>query len=161
MWEKGEAGLEWDATPRVLEPDHFVCIFMITGFLLSIWLIILLVDILTNEQFGFFKIMLAGLFGCVLVTSVNIFFFSTSLLTHITYDTPERTYTDSFGFRRIGTPARTISTMDYEYSMEKLANNKTVALVILGYGAVTSFIFIFLAMMRSLGKNHFLLLIYF
>ena len=141
MWGKGEAGLEWDATPRVLEPDHFVCIFMITGFLLSIWLIVLLVDILTNEQFGFFKIMLAGLFGCVLVTSANLFLFSTSLLTA----------DDDDGDR--------LFTGDYKYDMQILVKNKTVAVGILGYGAVTSFIFIFVAMMRSLGKTHFLLII--
>ena len=141
MWEKGEAGLEWDATPRVLEPDHFVCLFMITGFLLSIWLIVLLVDILTNEQFGFFKIMLAGLFGCVLVTSANLFFFSTSLLTA----------DDDNGDR--------LFTGDYKYDMQILVRNQTVAVGILGYGAVTSFIFIFVAMMRSLGKTHFLLII--
>ena len=135
MWEKGEAGLEWDATPRVLEPDHFVCIFMITGFLLSIWLIVLLVDILTNQQFGFFKIMLAGLFGCVLVTSANLFFFSTSLLT-ADYDDGDRLFTG-----------------DYKYDMQILVKHKTVAVGILGYGAVTSFIFIFVAMMRSLGKS--------
>ena len=126
--------------------------FLIMGFIFSLKLIVILVDILTNADFGFFKIMLGGLFACVLITSVNLFFFSTSLLTHITYDTPERRYMASDGFERTGTPARTISTGDYEFNMEILANNKTVALVILGYGAVTSFIFIFVAMMRSLGN---------
>ena len=143
LWEKGEAGLEWDATPRVLEPDHFVGIFMITGFLLSIWLIVLLVDILTNEQFGFFKIMLAGLFGCLLVTSANLFFFSTSLLTPITVDEGKGE----------------VFKGEYEFDMEILVKHKPVVDVILGYGAVLSFIFIFVAMMRSLGKTHFLLII--
>ena len=128
--------------------------FLIMGFIFSLWLIAILVDILTNADFGFFKIMLSGLLACVLVTSVNLFFFSTSLLTHITYDTLPRFKTDSFGLQyEIATPVRTISTGKYEYNMEMLVNNKTVALAILGFGAVTSFIFIFVAMMRSLGNS--------
>ena len=47
----------------------------------------------------------------------------------------------------------------YEFDMEMLVKHKTVAVGILGYGAVTSFIFIFVAMVRSLGKTHFLLII--
>ena len=128
--------------------------FLIMGFIFSLWLIAILFDILTNADFGFFKIMLSGLLACVLVTSVNLFFFSTSLLTHITYDTSERLYLDPNDlYYKIATPARTISTGEYEYNMEMLVNNKTVALAILGFGAVTSFIFIFVAMMRSLGNS--------
>ena len=139
---------------RVLEPDHFVSLFLIMGFIFSLWLIAILVDILTNASFGFFKIMLGGLFACLLITSVNLFFFSISLLTHITYDTPERRYFNPNEEREmIATPARTISTGEYEYDMEILVKHKTVADGILGYGAVTSFIFIFLAMMRSLGNS--------
>ena len=52
-----------------------------------------------------------------------------------------------------------ILTGEYEIDMKILVNNKTVAFAILGYGAVTSFIFIFVAMMRSLGKTDFLLII--
>ena len=48
---------------------------------------------------------------------------------------------------------------EYEIDMEMLVKHRTVAVGILGYGAVTSFIFIFVAMMRSLGKTHFLLII--
>ena len=123
----------------VLEPDHFLCIFMIKGVIQSAGLIVLLVDILTNASFGFFKIMLAGLFGCVLVTSANLFLFSTSLLKPITFDTGKGE----------------VFTGDYEYDMVMLVKQKSVALGILGYGAVTSFIFIFVAMMRSLGETHF------
>ena len=152
LWEKGEGGVDFDSTPRIIEPEHFQCMFMILGCIFSVQLIVLLWDILTNSSFGFFKIMLGGLLACVLFTSVNLFFFSTSLWTHITYDRSARYYFFN-GYPRIATPQRTISTGDYEFDMEKLANNKTVALVILGYGAVTSFIFIFVAMMRSLGNS--------
>ena len=76
-----------------------------------------------------------------------------AFLRPITYDTPERKYLHL----KLATPARTITTGYYEFDWESLANNKTVAIAILGYGAVTSFIFIFLAMMRSLGKTHFLI----
>ena len=48
----------------------------------------------------------------------------------------------------------------YEFDMEMLVKHKTVADGILGYGAVTSFIFIFVAMIRSLGKTHLLLIIH-
>ena len=143
MWEKGEAGLEWDATPRILEPDHFQCMFLIMGCIFSLWLIVILVDILTNEEFGFFKIMLAGLFGCLLVTSANLFFFSTSLLMPVTVDEGKGE----------------VFKGEYEYDMEILVKHKPVVDGILGYGAVLSFIFIFVAMMRSLGKTHFLLII--
>ena len=104
--------------------------------------------------------MFGGIFACLLLTSVNLYFFSTSLLTPITYDTEERRYYTNNKERLIATPAWTISTGEYEYDMEALVRNKTYCLAILGYGAVTSFIFIFVAMMRSLGKNHFLLMIY-
>ena len=54
---------------------------------------------------------------------------------------------------KITTSAKTISTDLYVYDIEILRNNEKVALAILGYGAVTSFIFIFIAMMRGLGNS--------
>ena len=155
LWERGEAGVDFDCTPRIIEPEHFECMFMIMGCIFSVHLIVLLWDILTNSSFGFFKILIAGLFGCVLVTSVNLFFFSTALLTPITRDTEERR-TISGGV----IAEKTILTGEYEINMEILVNNKMVAFAILGYGAVTSLIFIFIAMIRSLGKTHFLLTIH-
>ena len=143
LWEKGEAGVDFDSTPRIIEPEHFQCMFMIVGCIFSVQLIVLLWDILTNPSFGFFKLMLAGLFACLLFTSVNLYLFSTALLTPITVD-----YGKGDIFKG-----------DYEINEEKLVNNKTVAFVILGYGAVTSFIFIFGVMMRSLGKTDFFLMI--
>ena len=111
---------------------------------MSLGLIVLLWDILTNPSFGFYGLMLAGLFACLLITFANLFFFSTALLRPITYEN------DS---------GKDISTGEYEIDMKILVNNKTVAFAILGYGAVTSFIFIFIATMRSLGKTHFNLII--
>ena len=151
MWSKGEAGFDLDSfsqSPLILEPDHFQSLFLIMGCLFSLGLIVLLWDILTNPNFGFYSLMLAGMSACLLITSANIFFFSTAFWTPITYDTEERK--DKWG--HIATPARTITTGYYEFDWEILVNNKTVAFAILGYGAVTSFIFIFLVMMRSLGK---------
>ena len=159
LWRKGEAGFDLDSfsqSPLILEPNHFQCLFLIMGFLHSLGLIVLLWDILTNPNFGFYSLMLGGLCACLLVTFGNLFFFSTVLWTPTTYDTLERTYYDSVTrTNKIATPARTITTGYYEFDWEILVNNKTVALVILGYGAATSFIFIFLVMMRSLGKTHF------
>ena len=128
-------------SPSIIQPEHFQCLFLIMGFIMSLGLIVLLWDILTNPSFGFFKLMLAGLFACLLITFANLFFFSTALLRPIT--------------READNGKGDILTGDYEIDMKILVNNKTVALAILGYGAVTSFIFIFLAMMRSLGKTHF------
>ena len=143
LWEKGEGGGDFDSTPRIIEPEHFQCMFMILGCIFSVQLIVLLWDILTNPSFGFIKLMLAGVFACLLITFVNLYFFSTALLTPITFDNGKGD----------------IFMGDYEYDMEKLKNNKTVALAILGFGAVASFIFIFVAMMRSLGKTHFLFIV--
>ena len=53
----------------------------------------------------------------------------------------------------IATFEKKISSGEYEYDMESLANNKNYAFNILEYGAVTSFLFIFVAMMRSLGNS--------
>ena len=152
LWEKGEAGLDIDSfshSPIILEPDHFQCLFLIMGFLNSLGLIVLLWDILANPNFNFLYIMVFGLSACLLVTFVNLFFFSTALWKPITRETLERK--DKSG--NIAWSAKTISNGDYEYDMETLRNNKLVALAILGYGTVISFIFIFVAMMRSLGNS--------
>ena len=158
LWRKGEAGLDLDSFSQsqlILEPDHFQSLFLIMGSLYSLGLIVLLWDILANPNFGFYGLMLSGLSACLVVTSANMFFFSTAFWTPITRETEERK--DNWG--DIATPSRTITTGYYEFDWETMTNNKTVALAILGYGAVTSFIFIFIAMMRSLGKTDFLLII--
>ena len=154
LWEKGEAGVDFDSSPRIIEPEHFQCMFMIVGCIFSLYLIVLLWDILSNPSFGFYKIMLAGLFICFLITFVNLYLFSTAFWRPITRDTEERK--DKWG--NIQSPAKEIFIGDYEINMKILVNNKMVAFAILGYGAVTSFIFIFVAMMRSLGKTHFLMI---
>ena len=156
LWSRGEAGVDFDSTPRIIEPDHFQCLFLIMGCLFSIWLIVALFDILTNSDFGFLKLMLAGLFACLMITFYNLFLFSTALYSPITRHTEERI--DRSGW--IASPAKSIFTGGFEMNEEKFVNNKEVAFVILGYGAVTSLIFIFLAMMRSLGTSCFLLLIF-
>ena len=171
LWSKGEAGVDFDSSPRIIEPDHFQCMFMIMGCIFSVHLIALLWDILTAPPTNhlldsvdpqspvdqsdpgnqFYRLMLAGLSACLLITLNNLYLFSTTFLwTPITRETEERK--DKLG--RLASPAKSIFTGDYEMNEEILANNKTVAFAILGYGAVTSFIFIFIAMMRSLGKTY-------
>ena len=144
LWEKGEAGGDFDSTPRIIEPEHFECMFMIMGCIFSVHLIVLLWDILSNPSFGFIKLTLAGLFSCLLITFVNLYLFSTAFLTPITFDNGKGD----------------IFMGEYMINMEKLKNNKTVALAIFGYGAVTSFIFIFIGTMRSLGITDIFLIIY-
>ena len=113
--------------------------FMIMGVLYSLGLIVLLWDIVANPKFNFFYIMIFGLSACLLITFVNLFFFYTVVLwTPITRDTEA---------------GRTIRTGEYETNMKRLVNNYWVSLVILGYGALTSVIFIFVAMIRSLGNS--------
>ena len=151
LWSRGEAGVDFDSTPRIIEPDHFQCLFLIMGCLFSIWLIVALFDILTNSDFGFLKLMLAGLFACLMITFYNLFLFSTALYSPITRHTEERI--DRSGW--IASPAKSIFTGEYEIDLKILIKNKMVAIAILGYGAVSSFIFIFIAVIRSLGKTHF------
>ena len=119
------------------------------GVLYSLGLIVLLWDILANPKIGFLKLMLSGLSACLLITFVNLFFFYTVLWTPITRDTEairDKWY-------NIAIPERTIRTGEYETNMERLVNNYGVAMIILGYGALTSVIFIFVAMIRSLGNS--------
>ena len=143
LWEKGEAGADFVSSSRIIEPDHFQCMFLIMGCLFSLQLIVLLWDIITNQRLGFCKLMLSGVFASLLITFVNLYLFSTALWTPIIYD-----YGKGDIFKG-----------EYEIDKEKLVYNKTVAFVILGYGAVSSFIFIFVAMIRSLGKTYFFLMI--
>ena len=160
LWEKGEAGVDFDSSPRIIEPDHFQCMFLIMGFIHSLGLVVLLWDILTapptnhlldsvdpqsrldqsnQSDNQFYSLMSAGLFASLLVTLFNLFLFSTALWKPIIVDNGKGE----------------IFMEDYEYDLEMLIKNKTAAFVILGFGVVTSFIFIFIAMMRSIGKTYF------
>ena len=141
----------------VLEPEHFTCLFLIMGFIISLGLIVLLWDILANPSFGFYGLMISGLFVCLLITFGNLFFFSPVLLKHMTRETEKRNYTDLLYGTGYKEDAKTIRTGDFEFDMEILVNNKAVVFAFFGYAAVTSFIFIFLGMMKSLGKTHFLI----
>ena len=152
MWFKGEADVDsFGYSPTILEPDHFQCLFLIMGCFHSFGLIVLLWDILANPRFEFLKLMLSGLSACLLITFVNLFFFSTVFLIPITRETEERIKKkDVYIF---ASSAKTISTGDYEIDLEILKNNESVAFAILGYGAIVSIIFIFIAIMKSLGKS--------
>ena len=93
--------------------------------------------------------MIAGLVSCLLVTITNLIFFSTVLWTPITYESynPNKIkQTSQFN------PYADILTGEYHLNMEVLMKTKQVAFAILCYGAVTSVIFIFIAMIRCLGK---------
>ena len=152
MWFKGEADVDsFEHSPTILEPAHFQCLFLIMGCFHSFGLIVLLWDILANPHFEFLKLMLSGLSACLLITFVNLFFFSTVFLIPITRETEERR--EKRVAYNIASSAKTISTGDYEIDLEILKNNKSVAFAILGYGAITTIIFIFIAMMKSLGKS--------
>ena len=93
--------------------------------------------------------MIFGLSACLLITFVNLFFFYTVLWTPITRDTEAK----KDKWSNIAIPERTIRTGEYETNMERLVNNYGVAMIILGYGALISVIFIFVAMIRSLGNS--------
>ena len=127
------------------------------GFKMSLGLIVLLWDILADPKKKFYSllirdsIMISGLSACLLITFANLFFFSTALWTPLYRETEDRL--DKKGYE--ATASRSISTGDYEYDMEKLANNKTVGFAIIGYGAFLSIIFIFVAMVRVIGNKLF------
>ena len=156
LWSRGEAGFDLDSFSQscmILEPDHFQCLFLIMGFIYSLGLIVLLWEILANKKLGFCKLMLYGLFACLLITCTNLFFFSSALWKPITYDTSQES--NILGQLQLESRIqyiRTITTGEYEFDKNKLLKNKTVAFAILGYGAVTSFMYIFIAMIKSLGK---------
>ena len=160
LWRKGEAGVDLDSfshSPLVLEPDHFQCLFLIMGFKMSLGLIVLLWDILADPKKKFYSllihesIMISGLSACFLITVVNFFFFSTALWKPITRETNNRA--DRKGY--VASSKKIISTGDYDFDMEKLGNNKTVGFAIIGYGALLSIIFIFVAMVRAIGNSSF------
>ena len=69
--------------------------------------------------------------------TLHLVLFSTALLTPVTFQ-------DEKGL--------TFTTGKFEFDMGKLKFNKDYAYVIIGYGAVTSVVFIFIAMIKSLGK---------
>ena len=85
-------------------------------------LVIALWELLVNESFKFIWLLGAGLFACFHVTCCNLFFFSTVLV-----------------------------NFDYEIDWKLLESNKQVPMVILGFGTATSFVFIFIAMIKILG----------
>ena len=85
-------------------------------------LVIALWELLVNESFKFIWLLGAGLFACFHVTCCNVFFFSTVLV-----------------------------NFDYEIDWKLLESNKQVPMVILGFGTATSFVFIFIAMIKILG----------
>ena len=67
--------------------------------------------------------MAAGLFGCFYVTRCNLFFFSTVLV-----------------------------NFEFEINRSLLESNKEVPMVILGFGLGTSVLFLFIAMIKTLGN---------
>ena len=68
--------------------------------------------------------MAAGLFACFYVTCCNLFFFSTALV-----------------------------SFDYEINRSLLERNKDVPMVIIGFGTVISVVFLFIAMIKTIGNG--------
>ena len=85
--------------------------------------VIALWELLNNESFKFVWLMATGLFACFYVTCCNLFFFSTVLV-----------------------------NFDYEINRSLLESNKEVPMAILGFGLVTSVLFLFIAMIKTLGN---------
>ena len=68
--------------------------------------------------------MAAGLFACFYTTCCNLFFFSTVLV-----------------------------NFDYEIDQSLLESNKEVPMVIIGFGTVISVVFLFIAMIKTIGNG--------
>ena len=126
-----------DEMEFLVQPEHFQSIFGFIGILYSIGLVVALCDIFLNPNFGIYRLMIVGLTFCFLITIVNLAMASTVLLRAVTRETPNE---------------KTVRTGEYVYDWEMLVDNQRVAAAIIGFGAVLSVIFIFLTMMRSLGK---------
>ena len=76
--------------------------------------------------------MAAGLFACFHTTCCNLFFFSTVLV-----------------------------NFDYEIDRSLLVSNKDVPMVILGFGTVTSVVFLSIAMIKTIGKMVLIMIFFF
>ena len=148
LWWKDEMDPEFGVC-NLVRPEHFQGIFAFMGILYSVGLIAILWDLLINPSYKFCSLMIAGLVSCLLVTITNLILFSSVLVTPITYE--------SYNPNKIRGryPSVDITTEKYKLTFDKYKNNEIVALAIVGYGAVTSFIFIFVAMIRSLGNQGF------
>ena len=148
LWWKDEMDPEFGVC-NLVRPEHFQGIFAFMGILYSVGLIAILWDLLINPSYKFCSLMIAGLVSCLLVTITNLILFSSVLVTPITYE--------SYNPNKISGRYQyaEITTETLELKFDKYKNNEIVALAIVGYGAVTSFIFIFLAMIRSLGNQGF------
>ena len=132
---------------NLVRPEHFQGIFAFMGILYSVGLIAILWDLLVNPSYKFCSLMIAGLVSCLLVTITNLILFSSVLVTPITYESYNpNTVIGRYQYAEI-------TTGEFELNFDKYKYNEIVALTIVGYGAVTSFIFIFIAMIRSLGKR--------
>ena len=134
---------------NLVRPEHFQGIFAFMGILYSVGLIAILWDLLINPSYKFCSLMIAGLVSCLLVTITNLILFSLVLVTPISYE--------SYNSNKIrGRYAYAdIFNGEFELTFDKYKNNEIISLAIVGYGAVTSFIFIFVAMIRSLGNQGF------
>ena len=130
--------LNKDELEFLVLPEHFQSVLGFIGILLSIGLVVALCDIFLNPNFGVYRLMIVGLTFCFLITIVNLAMASTVLWRAVTRETPNE---------------KTIRTGEYEYDWEMLVDNQRVAAAIIGFGAVLSVIFIFLTMMRSLGRS--------
>ena len=127
-----------DEMEFLVQPEHFQSVLGFIGILYSIGLIVALCDIFLNPNFGVYRLMIVGLTFCFLITIVNLAMASTVLWRAVTRQTPNE---------------KTVRTGEYEYDWEMLVDNQRVAGAIIGFGAVLSVIFIFLTMMRSLGRS--------
>ena len=134
---------------NLVRPEHFQGIFAFMGILYSVGLIAILWDLLINPSYKFCSLMIAGLVSCLLVTITNLILFSSVLVTPITYES----YNPNKKQTYLSNPYAEIFNGEFELTFEKYKNNEIVAFAIVGYGAVTSLIFIFVAMIRSLGKR--------
>ena len=135
---------------NLVKPEHFQGIFAFMGILYSVGLIAILWDLLINPSYKFCSLMIAGLVSCLLVTITNLILFSSVLVTPITYESYNP---NKIKQTHLSNPYAEIFNGEFELTFDKYKNNEIVALAIVGYGAVTSFIFIFIAMIRSLGKR--------
>ena len=60
LYWKGEVEPDsFKDSPSVIRPEHFQCLFLIMGFIMSLGVIALLWDILTNPYYKFYSLMLS------------------------------------------------------------------------------------------------------
>ena len=124
-----------DWQPLGIEDFHLP--FLILGAFCSIGLLVNLWELLISPDNFYikkYKLVLCGLTGCLYVTCVNLSVFTISVVQNVGEMDLETEW-----------------SLGYAIDWEKAESRKEIAFAILGFGAVTSYLFIVACLVKCLG----------